>query len=74
MTDQKKLDASSASLLSVKLAAVHCPNCPDQGFYITQNRHTGEPEQVQCMFCDITPNSVFNIEAANAVMSGHEKT
>ena len=65
MTDQKTPDASSASLLSGGLAAVHCPNCPDQGFYIIQNGHTGEPEQVQCMFCNITPNSVFNIEAAN---------
>ena len=66
MTDQKTQDASSASLLNGGLAAVHCPNCPDQGWYAEQDYGTEEVMQVQCQFCYETPNSVFNIEAANA--------
>jgi len=54
------------------LAAVHCPNCPDQGYYIYETggidmdgeNDTRECHQEQCQFCYETPNSVFNIEAA----------
>jgi hypothetical protein len=37
----------------------HCPNCPDQGWYIVAD-NSGEPEQVQCEWCYTVPNSVFN--------------
>lgn len=46
-----------------------CPNCPNQGWYVVAgNGVQGEsPEQVQCQWCDITPNSKFNLrEAAKA--------
>ena len=48
----------------------NCPNCPNQGWYVHPNNYTGEPEQVQCEFCECEPNSVFNVinrlEAENA--------
>ncbi len=37
-----------------------CPYCPDQGWYVEPNRNTGEPEQVQCEWCNTNPNSVYN--------------
>lgn len=48
---------------------VHCPNCPDQGWYgiVTGGcgpdgeNDTRECEQVQCEFCYLTLNSVFNV-------------
>jgi len=37
---------------------VHCPDCPDQGWYAVGD--VTEWEQVQCEFCWTTPNSFFN--------------
>jgi predicted Zn-ribbon and HTH transcriptional regulator len=39
--------------------ALDCPNCPNQGWYAVPNIHTGEPEQVQCEFCETDENSKF---------------
>jgi hypothetical protein len=41
-------------------SAEHCPNCPDQGWFVGGT--TDGPEQVQCQFCDIVEMSVFNIK------------
>jgi len=35
----------------------HCPNCPDQGWFI--GGQGDEPEQVQCEFCYTNTNSIF---------------
>jgi hypothetical protein len=79
MTDTKEQPSAAAgpSALSDGLAAVHCPNCPDQGWYAIETggcdmdgeNDTRQMEQVQCEFCWTTPNSVFTIEAANDLMS-----
>lgn len=39
-----------------------CPNCPNQGWYAQPNNHTGEPEQVQCEFCETVRHSRYNID------------
>jgi hypothetical protein len=36
----------------------HCPNCPDQGWYVGGS--PDDPEQIQCEFCYTVENSVFN--------------
>ena len=36
-----------------------CPCCDNVGWY-TESDYWGEPEQVQCEFCYLTPNSIFN--------------
>lgn len=59
------------------LVAVHCPNCPDQGYTIYETggidmdgeNDTREGHQEQCQFCYETPNSVFNIARAAEVDS-----
>jgi hypothetical protein len=38
--------------------AVHCPNCPDQGWYLGGAQD--DPEQIQCEFCYTVENSVFS--------------
>lgn len=48
----------------IEFTAIHCPNCPDQGWYATETAKQ-EWTQVQCQFCHSNPNSVFNIKAAN---------
>lgn len=37
-----------------------CPNCNNLGWYEGESCN-GELEQVQCEWCDTTPDSVFNI-------------
>lgn len=39
----------------------NCPNCSNQGWYAVPDRR-GEPEQVQCEWCETTENSRFNWE------------
>lgn len=39
---------------------IDCPHCPNQGWFVDSDPHTGEPVQVQCEFCYTNPNSVFN--------------
>ncbi len=41
-------------------SAEHCQNCPDQGWFWKYN-DMGEPDQAQCQWCEVTPNSVFNV-------------
>lgn len=75
-TDSKHDGAASA--MSAGLDAVQCPNCPNQGWYAWESggcgpdgeNDTRQCEQVQCEFCWSTPNSAFNIEAANVELSG----
>lgn len=43
---------------------VHCPNCPDQGWYAVGSNEDGW-EQVPCEFCYTVPNSCFNAHSAN---------
>jgi len=38
-----------------------CPKCDNRGWFIVTGRD-GEPEQVQCEWCDTIPNSRFNYE------------
>jgi hypothetical protein len=38
---------------------VHCPNCPDQGWYAVGSNEDAW-EQVPCQFCYTVPNSYFN--------------
>lgn len=40
---------------------INCPNCPNQGWWVDANPYTGEPEQVQCEFCETEENSVFSV-------------
>ncbi len=40
--------------------AQRCPNCEDVGFYMWRHHRTGEPEMIQCEWCDKTPDSRFN--------------
>lgn len=44
----------------------HCPNCPDQGWYVVQDSWSGEPLQEQCEFCWTVENSVFNLTNKDA--------
>jgi hypothetical protein len=39
---------------------LHCPNCPDQGWFA--DGPTDDPEQIQCEFCEMEENSIFNIK------------
>lgn len=39
-----------------------CPYCPNQGWYEDVDRHTGEPIQIQCEFCETEPFSKFNFK------------
>lgn len=52
-----RLQAAEAAVI-----AERCPHCLDQGFWINQNEHTGDPEQVQCEWCATNPNSRFQKE------------
>ncbi len=47
--------------LETKKKPESCPYCPDQGWYAKHGCHYGEPEKIQCEWCHVTPNSVFNI-------------
>ncbi len=38
---------------------LNCPNCPNQGWY-PEYGHSGEPVQIQCEYCNMEPNSVYN--------------
>jgi hypothetical protein len=71
-----------------KQKLVHCPNCPDQGWYqdykddevfYGQDENGADiyriekvPVQVQCEFCWTNPNSYFNA-AQTATCNGAEK-
>lgn len=44
----------------ILVKTVKCPNCDDVGWYVVPGRD-GEPEQEQCEFCEMVPNSIFNI-------------
>ncbi len=37
----------------------NCPDCPNQGWYARETPN-GEPEQIQCQWCHVTPDSKFN--------------
>jgi len=49
----------------VVVKLVHCPNCPDQGWYAVEGEN-GEPEQEQCRFCYVVENSYFNAAQTEA--------
>jgi len=49
----------------VVVKLVHCPNCPDQGWYAVEDEN-GEPEQEQCRFCYVVENSYFNAAQTEA--------
>jgi hypothetical protein len=40
--------------------ATHCPNCPDQGWFV--GGATDDPEQEQCEYCYTVETSYFNIK------------
>lgn len=55
----------------VSVPVAKCPHCDDEGSWVEPDIHTGEPCQIQCKFCDTTPNSLFNIKA---MISSRPKT
>ena len=40
-----------------------CPYCPNVGWYAQANMNTGEPEQIQCEWCETKETSLFKVMA-----------
>jgi hypothetical protein len=38
-----------------------CPHCENQGWYVVQDKYTGDPELEQCKWCHTNPKSKFNM-------------
>lgn len=55
-----KSDNEIIIAVAERLGRKACPHCPNQGWYIVENKQTGEPEQEQCKWCDCEPDSIFN--------------
>jgi len=53
----KELERSSLEILG----AQSCPYCPNVGYY-SEAGSDGEEEQVQCEWCETTPNSIHQVK------------
>jgi len=65
-------DGTIDSLRALLGLLVHCPNCPDQGWYAVGSNEDGW-EQVPCEFCYTVKNSYFNAQEKAARHSLAEK-
>ena len=61
---RRQRDELKAQLKSL-MTAESCPNCPNQGWYEWRGL-----EHIQCEWCYLTANSLFNVRA---VMNAEEK-
>ena len=52
------------------LELLDCPNCPNQGWYMSEDGSYQE----QCEFCYTVPMSVFNYESNSGITSERGRT